>query len=509
MVGDERGVRPEERLEPAALPPVDDERLVAPEEPVVDEDHLGADVGGVLEELARARDAAERAGSPRRRRPPAAPAVRTPASARPRAARSRRRRSRPCRPRGQSRGTLPLAEHSGPPSGYPVGARGVAQPGSALRSGRRGPQFESGHPDCSRAGISSVEITGAAAYRRRLTPPGAIASAAHAYARWVLRAVLFDVDFTLSRPGPELGPEAYRRVGDAHGLGLDPARYEDARLAAFEDLRTHPELVHDEEIWIAFTEDIVRGMGGDADGARACAVDMVRRWEIHANFDLYDDAIPVLEALRGPRAADRADLERAARPRGVRAPPRARRRRRGRLEEPRPDEAARLDLRDALASLGVAAAETVMVGDSYADDIEGARALGMRAILLDREGLHPGRARPDRRSRRAARGARLLELARPTSARQAAVCAPSAASRRPTAEHRTRPPPPPVSRRGRRRRPRRRRARATLRAAASRTPPRARQQAPPGRRRTAARRAPAGRSARRPARRTSARERRA
>ncbi len=28
-------------------------------------------------------------------------------------------------------------------------SRGVAQPGSALRSGRRGPQFESGHPDLS------------------------------------------------------------------------------------------------------------------------------------------------------------------------------------------------------------------------------------------------------------------------------------------------------------------------------------------------------------------------
>ena len=48
----------------------------------------------------------------------------------------------------------------------------------------------------------------------------------------------------------------------------------------------------------------------------------------------------------------------------------------------------------ALAALGVAAAETVMVGDSYADDIEGARALGMRAILLDREGLYPDE--PDR-----------------------------------------------------------------------------------------------------------------
>ena len=35
----------------------------------------------------------------------------------------------------------------------PYGAfRGVAQPGSALRSGRRGPQFESGHPDLGSAG---------------------------------------------------------------------------------------------------------------------------------------------------------------------------------------------------------------------------------------------------------------------------------------------------------------------------------------------------------------------
>ena len=38
--------------------------------------------------------------------------------------------------------------------------------------------------------------------------------------------------------------------------------------------------------------------------------------------------------------------------------------------------------------------EAAMVGDSYADDIEGARALGMRAILLDRDGVHDGE--PDR-----------------------------------------------------------------------------------------------------------------
>ena len=32
-------------------------------------------------------------------------------------------------------------------------------------------------------------------------------------------------------------------------------------------------------------------------------------------------------------------------------------------------------------------AEAVMVGDSVKDDIEGARALGMRAILVDRDEL--------------------------------------------------------------------------------------------------------------------------
>ena len=39
--------------------------------------------------------------------------------------------------------------------------------------------------------------------------------------------------------------------------------------------------------------------------------------------------------------------------------------------------------------LGVEPDEAVMVGDTIADDIEGALALGMRAILLDREGVHP------------------------------------------------------------------------------------------------------------------------
>src|SRR6202008_3379241 len=42
-----------------------------------------------------------------------------------------------------------------------------------------------------------------------------------------------------------------------------------------------------------------------------------------------------------------------------------------------------------LALLDVEPADAVMVGDTVEDDIEGARALGMRAILVDRLGRKP------------------------------------------------------------------------------------------------------------------------
>ena len=62
-----------------------------------------------------------------------------------------------------------------------------------------------------------------------------------------LKAVLFDVDFTLARPGPELGPEGYVRVGRRHGIELDVSRHDEARAAALETLQKHPDVRHDEE----------------------------------------------------------------------------------------------------------------------------------------------------------------------------------------------------------------------------------------------------------------------
>jgi putative hydrolase of the HAD superfamily len=45
--------------------------------------------------------------------------------------------------------------------------------------------------------------------------------------------------------------------------------------------------------------------------------------------------------------------------------------------------------RAALDRLDVRAEDAVMVGDSLEEDVEGARAIGMRALLVDRDDRYP------------------------------------------------------------------------------------------------------------------------
>ena len=200
-----------------------------------------------------------------------------------------------------------------------------------------------------------------------------------------LRAVLFDVDFTIAKPGPLLGPNGYRQVGERHGLTLDPERYAEARAAALEDLRHHPEFDHDEEIWIRFTEDIVCGMGGEGDRCRQVAEEITAGW-LHAdNFELYEDVLPVLELLRekhvkiGLVSNTSRDLDAFVAHHGLDVDGWVSSGVHGKVK-PSPTI-----FRAALELLGVDAAAAAMVGDSPDDDIEGALALGMRAFLIDRE----------------------------------------------------------------------------------------------------------------------------
>jgi putative hydrolase of the HAD superfamily len=204
-------------------------------------------------------------------------------------------------------------------------------------------------------------------------------------------AVLFDVDFTLAKPGPLLGPEGYRAAGERHGLTLEPERYAAARAAAVEDLQHHPELEHDEEIWIRFTEDIVRGMGGDGPRVREVAVAITSGWLHSENFELYEDVLPVLAGLRegglaiGLVSNTSRDLTSFVRHFSLDVDAWISSGVHGKVKPSPTIFLAALEL------LGVDAAAAVMVGDSPLDDVEGARALGMRAYLIDREGRFPER----------------------------------------------------------------------------------------------------------------------
>jgi HAD superfamily hydrolase (TIGR01549 family) len=203
-----------------------------------------------------------------------------------------------------------------------------------------------------------------------------------------VRAVVFDVDFTLARPGPELGPEGYRAVGARYGLELDPSRYDEARLAALETLERHPELDHDEEVWVLFTERIIQGMGGTGETYQ-CAVAMTRAWERADHFELFEDALPVLEDLRGRGlklgllSNTGRDLDEFVAHHGIDVDAILTSRIHGKSK---PHETI---FRAMLEKLDVAAEAAVMVGDDPDDDFAGAHAVGMDAWLVDRDERFP------------------------------------------------------------------------------------------------------------------------
>jgi putative hydrolase of the HAD superfamily len=204
----------------------------------------------------------------------------------------------------------------------------------------------------------------------------------------VPRAVIFDVDFTIARPGPDLGPEGYVRLGARHGLELDAGRYDTSRRAAFGMLKRHPELDHDQEIWILFTQRIIEGMGGSGD-TYAAAAEMTANWEHAHHFELFDDVRPALAALRahgvklGLLSNTERDLELFVAHHDLDVDAVLTSRLHGKAK---PHETI---FRRMLELLDVHPSDAVMVGDTVEDDVEGARAVGMRALLVDREGLYP------------------------------------------------------------------------------------------------------------------------
>jgi putative hydrolase of the HAD superfamily len=134
-------------------------------------------------------------------------------------------------------------------------------------------------------------------------------------------------------------------------------------------------------------------MGGGASAAVGeIAMKIVRRWEQAAQFELYDDVVPALEALRsgglrlGLISNTSRDLGAFVRHFELDVDAWIASGSYGKVK-PSP-----LIFRAALELVGAEPKEALMVGDSPRDDVAGARAIGMRALLLDRAGLHPDAA---------------------------------------------------------------------------------------------------------------------
>jgi HAD superfamily hydrolase (TIGR01549 family) len=209
-----------------------------------------------------------------------------------------------------------------------------------------------------------------------------------------IRAVFFDVDFTLIYPGPTFQGEGYQRFCADHGIVVDAARFPEAIAAASHILNDEQELRYNHDVFVRYTRKIIEvmgppsqgfgGTGGDA--LDACARHIVEEWAACQHFFLYDDVTPVLRELagRGLKIGLISNSHRclasfqqhfelhglitaavSSSEHGFLKP------------HPSIFEAG-------LQLVGVPAAESLMVGDSMAHDIDGALGVGMRGVLVRR-----------------------------------------------------------------------------------------------------------------------------
>jgi FMN phosphatase YigB (HAD superfamily) len=110
-------------------------------------------------------------------------------------------------------------------------------------------------------------------------------------------AVFFDVDFTLIYPGPAFQGEGYRRFCAAHGIEVDPGRYDAAvrhALTALDAVQNH---VYDHDVFVRYIGRIIEEMGGSGERLNECARYIYEEWADCQHFTLYDDVEPALRAL--------------------------------------------------------------------------------------------------------------------------------------------------------------------------------------------------------------------
>jgi HAD superfamily hydrolase (TIGR01509 family) len=207
----------------------------------------------------------------------------------------------------------------------------------------------------------------------------------------VIKAVFFDVDFTLIYPGPTFQAEGYRRACAAHGVEVDPEKFDAATAASSFILDEVEEQIYNHDVFIHYTASIIEKMGGRGANVVEVAREVYDQWSVNHHFELYDDVAPVLDELRqrgftvGVISNSHRSLDAFCEhfslgtiitvsvsgfEHGYMKPHRS-------------------IFDAALERANVDAHEALMVGDSLAHDIRGAVSAGWNAILLRRSGEIP------------------------------------------------------------------------------------------------------------------------
>ena len=205
--------------------------------------------------------------------------------------------------------------------------------------------------------------------------------------RDVIDTVILDVDFTLIRPIAVFDAPGYVKLARSFGVELEESRYAAARLGALHVFHG-ASLEHQRASHETFAAAIVRGMGASQDEALEIGTAAEHAWGDPVNFGLFDDVRPAVAELR--RAAlkigllsnsDRdlrtffapfdlpIDFVMTSGEHGRRKP-------------------CATIFEATLARAGSQAQRSVMVGDSLRDDIGGALAAGLSAVLVDRQDSH-------------------------------------------------------------------------------------------------------------------------
>ena len=205
------------------------------------------------------------------------------------------------------------------------------------------------------------------------------------------RAVFFDVDFTLIFPGPTFQAEGYRRACAAHGITVDPSRFDHATAASSFILDEVEDQIYTHDLFVHYTASIIEHMGGRGEQVVDVAREIYEQWSVNHHFEMYEDVAPVLTQLSrkglviGAISNSHRSLDAFCEHFSLRG-----------LITVSVSSAQhgymkphRSIFETALSKAGVGAGEAVMVGDSIKHDIEGALAAGMRAVLLRRSGELP------------------------------------------------------------------------------------------------------------------------